>query len=225
MSRRQPGRNTPPAFTLLELIVAIAIVAVLAGVLIPVFARVRAAARQTTCLSNLRQLGAAFTLYTQDADERLPGATDGVNGIGLAGGWVYYGAFPANRLPGSFLVRRGALYPYVSDARVFACPDDEQGQSAGVSYALNGLLTAPAAEGYRPGIALAEAPAGAASLLLAEEASRQGQDPIGDVLRSASTDDGFLNREVGNFVAERHAGGSVRLFLDGHVKWMRPGGL
>ena len=59
------------AFTLLELLVVIAVIALLAALLFPVFARARALVQRTVCLSNLRQIAFAHHLYLQDWDEQL----------------------------------------------------------------------------------------------------------------------------------------------------------
>jgi prepilin-type N-terminal cleavage/methylation domain-containing protein/prepilin-type processing-associated H-X9-DG protein len=60
------------AFTLIELLVVIAIIAILAGLLFPVFAQAREKGRQSYCLSNLRQMGMAMTLYTEDWEGFYP---------------------------------------------------------------------------------------------------------------------------------------------------------
>ncbi len=59
-------------FTLIELLVVIAIIAILAAILFPVFARAREKARQTTCASNQRQIGASVQMYVQDHEETFP---------------------------------------------------------------------------------------------------------------------------------------------------------
>lgn len=74
-SRRQRG------FTLIELLVVIAIIAILAAILFPVFAQAREKARQTSCTSNLKQVGMAILMYTGDNDEMLPLAA--YNPVGL----------------------------------------------------------------------------------------------------------------------------------------------
>src|SRR5262245_44722888 len=66
------GRSVRGGFTLIELLVLIAIIAILAAILFPVFAQARDKARQTVSISNLKQLGLAFSMYVQDYDETLP---------------------------------------------------------------------------------------------------------------------------------------------------------
>jgi prepilin-type N-terminal cleavage/methylation domain-containing protein/prepilin-type processing-associated H-X9-DG protein len=59
-------------FTLIELLVVIAIIAILAAILFPVFAQAREKARATTCISNMKQMGLAFLMYTSDWNETFP---------------------------------------------------------------------------------------------------------------------------------------------------------
>src|SRR5690242_9905635 len=76
MKRKRRG------FTLIELLVVIAIIAVLAGILFPVFAQARDKARLTACLSNMKQIAHSVTMYTGDYDETLPPGAIGMGGQG-----------------------------------------------------------------------------------------------------------------------------------------------
>jgi prepilin-type N-terminal cleavage/methylation domain-containing protein/prepilin-type processing-associated H-X9-DG protein len=67
---RSSSRNS--AFTLIELLVVIAIIAILAAILFPVFAQAREKARQSTCLSNEKQIDLGVLMYVQDYDETFP---------------------------------------------------------------------------------------------------------------------------------------------------------
>src|SRR5204863_8656508 len=63
-------------FTFIELLCVIAIIAILAAILFPVFAQARSKARQTSCASNLQQLAIAANLYSQDHNGRFPPKDD-----------------------------------------------------------------------------------------------------------------------------------------------------
>ena len=89
-------------FTLIELLVVIAIIAILAAILFPVFAQAREKARQTSCLSNLKQIGTGLMMYSQDYDEELPPAWIGPSFPGLAR-WM------------------DVVQPYIKNAQVFNC--------------------------------------------------------------------------------------------------------
>jgi prepilin-type N-terminal cleavage/methylation domain-containing protein/prepilin-type processing-associated H-X9-DG protein len=102
-------------FTLIELLVVIAIIAILAAILFPVFAKAREKARQSTCISNSRQLATAMQIYIQDHEDTFPAA----NG----------------NAPWS-----AALAPY-ADNGVFNCANsDVKGTTALPDYGINEML-------------------------------------------------------------------------------------
>jgi prepilin-type N-terminal cleavage/methylation domain-containing protein len=101
-------------FTLIELLVVIAIIAILASILFPVFARAREKARESSCISNLRQIGAALHMYASDHDDLLPLANE-------------YPASPAgqdeyHQGPPSIVE---ILNPYTKNQQIFRCPSDK----------------------------------------------------------------------------------------------------
>lgn len=218
--RRTQSRH---AFTLIELLTVIAIIAVLAGIIFPVFAQTREKGRQIACASNLRQLGMAILQYTQDYDEQLPGTYNGDYGIDSAynriGGWIYYNEFAQNNPNRKvFDPKLGSIYPYVKNERIYICPTDGGGETIGNSYAMNSCVAEPAADAtvfFIAGKPLAKMANPTGTMLLSEE-----ENPAS----GHSTNDGYLALNFGSggdSVTDRHSKGSNISFVDGHVKWYR----
>lgn len=109
------------AFTLIELLVVIAIIAILAAVLFPTFLVARGKARETACLSNLRQMGLAISSYIQDNDGLYPYVVDPAD-IYTPQIWSRYPAFQS-QIPWITPVQT-ALEPYCKSAEIFRCPSD-----------------------------------------------------------------------------------------------------
>ena len=108
-------------FTLIELLTVIAIIAILAGLLFPVFAAARGKAREITCVSNLRQIGLAIKMYTQDYDELYPWAVDPTDKY-TPGIWSPFPQFQAEIPFMPFM--HEVLQPYIKSQELFHCPAD-----------------------------------------------------------------------------------------------------
>jgi prepilin-type N-terminal cleavage/methylation domain-containing protein/prepilin-type processing-associated H-X9-DG protein len=106
-------RVTLRAFTLIELLVVIAIIAILAAILFPVFAQAREKARQASCASNLKQVGTAWTMYSQDYDEKIAQANN-------PAGWDHCPTMPGRSQFGGW--EGNLLKPYIKNSKVFVCP-------------------------------------------------------------------------------------------------------
>jgi prepilin-type N-terminal cleavage/methylation domain-containing protein len=109
------------AFTLIELLVVIAIIAILAGILFPVFARAKAAAKKTACISNLNQIGKSIVIYMGDYDDVFPHALDASDKFAPQI-WDSQPDF-RNRIPYMPLMSE-VLQPYLKNHNVFMCPAD-----------------------------------------------------------------------------------------------------
>lgn len=120
-------RHTNPqqisGFTLVELLVVLGIVSVLAALLFPVFSAAREKARQTTCLSNLRQIGSAVALYSQDFDGYLPYAPDCGRAKLILKGRPQFGD-PLDSEIKTLPTIKAVLLPYGVIDTLFKCPSD-----------------------------------------------------------------------------------------------------
>ena len=123
------------AFTLIEMLVVVAIIGVLAALLFPALGKARSAARSTRCMSNLRQLQMSVMVYYDGGG--LPPPVSSLSGPDAAGkysenkGWVSWqtwtpsstpGTYNQIGAPGVYCVTNGTLYPYVGNLDVYMCP-------------------------------------------------------------------------------------------------------
>ena len=109
------------AFTLIELLVAIAIIAILAAILFPVFAQAREKARQTACLSNLKQISTATLMYVQDFDETFPHRTWN-GGTGACFDPTPLGVTGVSNPFCSSINWYSQIQPYLKNNGVYVCP-------------------------------------------------------------------------------------------------------
>lgn len=217
-----PVRASRSAFTLIEMLVVVSIIALLAAILFPAFAKVRESGRTQVCSSNLRQLGLAFNQYTSDYGGRYPFA--GRYQYWANGGhWVSGGdatgpknftdaekGMAQDGVGGPFTtiegrqayVEKGALYPYVKSAAVYTCPSAPDANKKKLSYSMNCAVAAMSPTRIRvPG----------EIVLLVDEG-----DTINDGFFWATVDHPDISTDS---LFKGHNGGGNLLFCDGHVKF------
>ncbi|MEN6301106.1 MAG: DUF1559 domain-containing protein [Armatimonadia bacterium] len=186
-------------FTLIELLVVIAIIAILAAILFPVFAKAREKARQSSCLSNVKQIMLGVLSYAQDYDEVLPYASHW--GEPTPRNWWQY------------------LDPYVKNAQIFICPS-QRGASCdyGWNYQNFGYRAAANTYQYGPGQSLGAVLMPAETILIGDDPDT-GMYGAGGIYIYGPTQVSPPADGIGN-VSGRHNDGGNYAFCDGHAKWL-----
>jgi len=207
--RPSPGEHSA-AFTLIELLVVIAIISILAAILFPVFAQAREKARQTSCLSNLRQLGMALDAYAQDYDETLFFFGHNVDPSRVAP-LTPLGANRHNRW-------WNQIIPYTSDTPgLLLCPSDDLATPNGADLKPRSYVANRAAES----LSLAQVDRPADVIVVTEKIGKADDswfEPPKNLWQPKADGKPVL-------AMERHSGGVNCMFFDGHAKWMSKGAL
>lgn len=202
-------------FTLTELLVVVAIIGIIAAIVLPVVFAARGRGQQAACLSNMRQISAALTLYTQDHDGIYPPVASD------SGDWDH------------------AVFPYVRSRETFRCPTcpvpsfldtatDDSGDDTFYArgYALNAEIYDASILNHLTG-AEKDVPYSASTVSLGEVAFRVGGPSRASYSLNMFHPDVGGGLQLGQSIdgppgGLRHQGGCNYAFVDGHAKWYKP---
>ena len=126
--------NKGRGFTLIELWVVIAVIAVLMAILMPALAKAREQGKRAVCLVNLRQLNLAWTLYADDNANRIVNANTGRPGESPIpsneDGWVHWAGYSDQTSDQAQVqaIKEGALFRYIKNQRLYECPSGFRGE-------------------------------------------------------------------------------------------------
>jgi prepilin-type N-terminal cleavage/methylation domain-containing protein/prepilin-type processing-associated H-X9-DG protein len=202
---------TKRGFTLIELLVVIAIIAILAAILFPVFAKAREKARQSSCLSNVKQLGIAWLAYAQDYDEVTVGQSFG------AGAMPDYPDINGKTVINRYMLWPQCIYPYIKNVQLYNCPSTSVRWDGSYSGTMcYGLL------GTASGKSLGTCQAPATSLVFYDvKATPVGSVPMNTNVYApgvGAATDAPLAYGTSVF-SDVHNDGGNALHADGHAKW------
>jgi prepilin-type N-terminal cleavage/methylation domain-containing protein/prepilin-type processing-associated H-X9-DG protein len=194
-------------FTLIELLVVIAIIAILAAILFPVFARAREKARQTSCLSNQKQIGLAIQMYNSDYDGCYPSVYD--DG------------------PGFRIIWAEKIAPYSKNNQLYGCPSarpDVTSSLQNTKYCINMCDGWGFPEGWTNPLSDSQVINPAEFAVTFESDSYWFCHWTPQAGWNATTQEGAGTVLVGVLPGERiypwHNGGCNVSFADGHAKWV-----